>query len=156
MNPARALLSLLVQAPGRHLALLFFTMLAVSLSEGIGVMLLVPLIDLAQGGNGIASSSALSRFLRPTGLPISMGLLLVGFLILVVFRSMVLYYRDQLSATVQHALADDLRQQCFAALLAAEWRWLAAGRRADHANLLLTDVNQVGVGLHFEIGRAHV
>jgi ATP-binding cassette, subfamily C, bacterial len=30
-----------------------------------------------------------------------------------------------------------------------EWRWLVNARRSDHANLLLADVNWVGVGLNF-------
>jgi ATP-binding cassette subfamily C protein len=41
-----------------------------------------------------------------------------------------------------------LRLRCFSALLAAEWRWITAGSRSDHANLLLTNVLRVGIGLN--------
>jgi ATP-binding cassette, subfamily C, bacterial len=32
------------------------------------------------------------------------------------------------------------------------WHWIAASRRADQANLLLTDISRIGIGLHFGIG----
>jgi ATP-binding cassette subfamily C protein len=44
-------------------------------------------------------------------------------------------------------LVDHYRHQAFSALLGAEWRWLAQSRRNDHANLLLSDVDRIGLGL---------
>ena len=44
-------------------------------------------------------------------------------------------------------MVDRYRHQAFTALLSAEWRWLAHGRRNDHANLLLSDVDRIGSGL---------
>jgi len=35
------------------------------------------------------------------------------------------------------------------ALLRVEWRWLVSRRQSDHANLLMSDVSRVGMGLNF-------
>lgn len=47
---------------------------------------------------------------------------------------------------------DRLQLGVYSTLLGVEWRWIAASRRANQANLLLTDINRVGVELHFGIG----
>ncbi len=116
-------------------------------------MLLVPLLNVLAGTgsnygfvwNFIFSLSTVGVSPSPFGL-------LSAFLFLVVARSGLLYAREQLGAHLQYSLVDKLRRQCFAALLGTEWRWLAGSRRADHADLLLTDVSRVGVGLHFGLG----
>ena len=50
---------------------------------------------------------------------------------------------------LEYTTVDRLRSRCFSALLKTEWRWMTAGKRSDHANLLLTDVSRVGHGLHY-------
>ncbi|MBL8484324.1 MAG: ABC transporter ATP-binding protein, partial [Rhodocyclaceae bacterium] len=62
--------------------------------------------------------------------------------------------RERVAARLQFDLADRLRQRCFSSLLGAEWRWIAAGRRSDQANLLLTDISRVGVGFQFGLNLA--
>ena len=118
-------------------------MLLSGLTEGVGLLLLVPLLDTLNVG---ASSNALVlRLLAATsslGIPASPGGLLGAFLGLVILRSGIVYARESLGAALQHRLVDQLRWRVFAALLGAEWRWLVITRRADHANLLLTDVSR--------------
>jgi len=124
---------LLRQAPpSRTLAVLVLMVLA-SLTEGIGLLLLVPLLKWLNQPERAQHTAAL----------------LAGFVLLVALRSVVQYGREQRGQRLQFELVDALRQRCFAALLQVEWRWLTSTRHADHANLLLSDVNRVGVGLHF-------
>lgn len=125
-------------------------MILTSFTEGVGILLLVPMLEML--GNGASNHSwigLMQRAFDGTGLPLNVGSLLVVFVGLVLLRSLIQYGREQVSAFLQHRLVDQLRQQCFAALLAVEWRWLLNTRRADHANLLLGDVSRVGVGLNF-------
>lgn len=129
------------------LALLALMMLA-GLTEGIGILLLVPLLEFL-GGSGSPHGlvGPLLTALNGLGLAPTPGGLLAAFVGLVALRSSVQYGRERLGNHLQHKVVDQLRQRCFAALLAAEWRWLAHTRRADHANLLLSDIGRVGVGL---------
>lgn len=151
MNTLRPFLRLLREAPASRVLALLVLMVLAGLTEGVGILLLVPLLETLQPGQGSQNAliEGMLAGVRALGLPVSMGGLLTAFLLLVAIRSLVQYARERLGASIQHGLVDQLRLRCFAALLGAEWRWLAAGRKADHANLLLTDVSRVGVGLNF-------
>lgn len=128
-------------------------MVLAALTEGIGLLLLPPLLHVLNADTStIPAVQWLVHALRHWGLPPTAGVLLGLFVLLVTLRSTIVYWRDQLSQHVQHALVDTLRVQAFSALLHAEWRWLSARRQSDHANLLLSDVNRVGAGLHYGMG----
>lgn len=151
MTSVAAFVRLLRTAPRGWAGGLLVLMILGSLTEGIGLLLLVPLLDVlggqAEDRNPIVQH--LVAALRAVGLPLSLGSLLSVFVALIVLRSLVQHARERLRASLQHRVVDTLRQRCFAGLLGVEWRWIAMGRQADHANLLLTDVSRVGVGLYF-------
>jgi ATP-binding cassette subfamily C protein len=146
-------LKLLERASPAKIILLFALMLAGSITEGFGILLLVPMLDILQGnsGQGIPLLQGFISWLQGSGLPVSIGSLLVVFLLLVGIRSIVQYARERLTASIEHELVDQLRLRCFGALLDSEWRWIATGRKSDHANLLLKDVSRVGEGFHYGI-----
>lgn len=128
-------------------------MILAALTEGIGVMLLVPIIATISGNfSDTGPLKTIWVFLSNIGLPNSTGALIVVFLFLVIIRSLIQLYRDRLSVTLRHEIVDDLRMTSFAALLNVEWRWLIMSRNSDQANLLLTDVSRIGVGMQNGIG----
>lgn len=151
MKSIRAFLRLLKEAPGGKLFWLFILMLLNGLTDGIGILLLVPLLETLQKGDGSQNGIAQHIFqaIGSVGLSPTPGGLLTMFLILVALRSTVQYSRDRLSSVVQNRLIDKIRMRCFSALLGVEWRWIAARRQSDHAALLLTDISRVGTGLNF-------
>jgi ATP-binding cassette subfamily C protein len=120
-------------APPRKTISLLALMVLAALSEGIGIMLLVPMLQ-ALGPTGEAY-----------GLPLSA--LLGVFVALVLFRTALLNIQARKSQELIHMIVDGLRSTCFAALLRAEWRWLSQTRASDHASLIITNVARVGIGL---------
>lgn len=151
MNAAVHFARLLRDVPKAWVAGLLALMILASLTEGIGILLLVPLLGLLGGVSEISNPliQGLVETIKTLGLSLSVGGLLAAFLVLITFRSSVQYARERLGASLQHQVVDGLRERCFTALLGVEWRWMVAGRKSDHANLLLTDVSRVGVGLNF-------
>ena len=153
MTSVQAFWRLLGEAPRGQLLGLFLLMTLASLTEGIGLLLLVPLLEIL---GGTASRNALVQGLLDglsfLGLVPTIGGLLLAFLALVGVRSLIQYSRGRLGVSLQHQLVDRLRLRAYAALLGVEWRWISASRRADQANLLLTDISRIGVGLHFGLG----
>lgn len=148
--------SLFVGVP-RHLVLpLALLTLAGSLTEGLGLLMLVPLLELLQQGD-IANSTGsrigmlVQQGLAVLGIPLTLETLLLLFLALVALRAGVQYGQALVSAAFQHRLVDGLRERVFRVLLGAEWRWLASHRRGDAASTLLNDVTRIGVGLQFAI-----
>lgn len=146
-------LRLLGQVPRGQLVLLFVTMLATAATEGIGLLLLVPLLGLLGPGEG-ALPPRLVDAAHWVGIAPTIGNMLLVVLALIALRSVVQYLRDQTAAAVEHNLVDHYRQQAFTALLGAEWRWLAFGKRNDYANLLLNDVDRIGAGLRYGVDLA--
>lgn len=137
-----------------HIALLLVLMVLSGLTQGIGILLLVPLLEILQGssasGNPLAGKVVNGLYLL--GIPPTAGGLLAVFVALVLITNAIQHGRIVMSASLQYRLVDRLRYRCYSALLGAQWRWLADSRNADHASLLLTDVNRIGNGFNFGLG----
>jgi ATP-binding cassette subfamily C protein len=116
-----------------------------ALCEGVGLLLFVPMLA-ALGGAPIRSGR-LAHLFALTGVPTTIGPLLVLFVILAVVRAMVNYARDIAQFDFQHAAVDGLRRRAWAALVRCDWRTLAQMRRSEGANLLLTEVELAGRGI---------
>lgn len=119
--------------------------LAVSLSEGFGLLLLVPLLGLVAGpaGGGGKVSAAMAR----AGLEPALGPLLVAFVALVTLRAALNMGRNRVVVALELALVNGLRRRAWRALLHADWRMLAGLRRSDQASLLVTNLDRVGAGV---------
>ncbi|WP_249027522.1 ABC transporter ATP-binding protein [Xanthomonas theicola] len=147
---------LLEWAPrSRRLGLVLLMLLA-GASEGVGVLLLVPLLGALQGDAGVGGS-AIARgavqAIAALGLPPASPLpLLALFCVLVLLRNAIQHAREHAAARLQQDVAERLREAGFAALLGAQWRWLVAQRSAAHASLMLGDVARIGVGLGHGLG----
>ncbi|MDA8448681.1 ABC transporter ATP-binding protein/permease [Acidovorax sp. NCPPB 3859] len=155
-GPWSALARLLAWAPARRRLVLFLLMLMAGATEGIGVLLLVPLLGVLQG-EAVEASGAVARGVvhaaaslgLPSGAPLPLLALFCG---LVLLRNAVQYARECAAARLQQQVADRLREASFSALLGAQWRWVVAQRTAEQANLLLSDVARIGIGLGHGMG----
>ncbi len=138
---------LLRSIPRGQLALILCLMLLSSLTEGAGIMMIVPMLaTLGLGGSGL--STRIMGIFTQFGLPHTLGAMLVLFVALVSMRAILVFAQSILSEALQYETIDALRRRCFSALLGAEWRWLSHHRSSDHANALLTNILRIGVGLH--------
>jgi ATP-binding cassette, subfamily C, bacterial len=152
--PIAAVLRLLATVPrARLLVLLALTVLS-GASEGVGLLLLVPALDLLGSAAGTGPAQGLGRLLAPFGLPMTLQAVLPLFIGVVLARNTIQYARERLAASLQFQLVDALRRDCLTAVLNAEWRWIVGQRQADHANLLLTEINRVGLSFNAGIGLA--
>lgn len=148
MTSLRAFLRLIGRAPRGQVIVLGLLMLVASVTDGFGFLLLVPLLNLIAAP---AKSGPVSWWLSGVSEPVSIAILLCAFVGLMGLRSIIQHARETRSLEVQHMLVDNMRLETFTALLGAEWRWLSAQRQSDHANLMVTNISRVGVGLNFGI-----
>ena len=131
----------------RRLALrLALAQMAAALSEGVGLILLVPLLGtLTAPGEG---GGALGGLIARLGLTTDLASLLCLFVGLVALRAGLVVARNRLALALELALVDDLRQRAWQSLLAASWRSLQGLRRSDQASLLITNLDRVGQGVN--------
>jgi ATP-binding cassette, subfamily C, bacterial len=129
-------------APWPRYAGLGLLMLAAALTEGLGLVLMVPLLGLltpsAEGGR---IAMAFERF----GLLPQLNHLLALFVALVALRAALVYARGQSALRMEIALADGLRRRAWDALLHCDWRVLEGLRRADSASLLITEIDRTAI-----------
>ncbi|MCS3748246.1 ATP-binding cassette subfamily C protein [Xanthomonas arboricola] len=149
MTVFRFLAGVLRLAPRDQRIGLLTLMVLAAATEGIGVLLLVPLLSSLQGdaaATGVAHQ--LLRLLAALGVRASSPIpLLLLFCLALLLRSAIQFGREQLAARLQQDVGERLRISSFAALLGAQWRWLAGQRTGDHASLILSDVGRAEVGL---------
>jgi ATP-binding cassette subfamily C protein len=130
----------------RRAALLSLLMLASALTEGLGLVLLVPMLG-ALGETGLGGGSRLARALTALGVPISLEPLLAMFVALAVARAVIGHARSLAGLRVQIAIVDGLRRRAWSALLHCDWRVLSAMRQSDNASLLVSNIDRVGYGV---------
>lgn len=141
-----ALLRLLRFAPARQTAGVLALMLLTALTDGIGIMMLVPLVHITlpqENGEGVPVPESWMTLLA--GIPL--GALLALFVMLVFARAMLLYRQQISNSRLIHRVVDTLRVQTFDAVVHAEWRWLSQQQAAMFNSQILSNVTRVGAGL---------
>ncbi|MHA6317749.1 ATP-binding cassette domain-containing protein [Altererythrobacter sp. CAU 1778] len=137
----RADWNLMRELAGTHLLLANFAlMLLVGLTEGIGLLLLVPLLGLLASDSGIGIPGF-------APLPVAPKMLLAGFVVIVTLRALAQYWRQQTALEVEVRIVDGLRRRAVGALLHAKWRFLVDQRLSDARALLLSDIARFGDAL---------
>ncbi|WP_295385077.1 ABC transporter ATP-binding protein [uncultured Thiodictyon sp.] len=124
--------------------------------EGLGLMLLLPLLTLAGVFGGTAGHTlslplpaGVTRLLD--GLPAAHKLLLMLglFVGLIALQATVTLLRERRSQRLQLRFVDHLRDTLFGALAGARWRFLAQHHSSEFLSVLTTEVNRVGTGTIF-------
>ncbi len=153
MRSLATLWRLLGMAPQHQVLAVLALMVVGSVTEGIGIVLLVPLLALLdRTASENPMVQALVWGLERVGIGQTVGGLLAAFVVLMVLRGVIQFAKEVASARLQNEIVDDLRGQCLKALLAANWRWISTRKSSDHANLVLTEVSRVGIALNNGLG----
>lgn len=125
------------QVKRREIAVLLGLMLVASLSEGLGLVLLIPLTQLFVGPEAAAASGLLAPL---ADAPVAA--LLAGFVGLVSLRAVIVFLVNERRRDIGLALGKRLRTQAHAALMGADWRWLSRQHSGDHAALVMAEADR--------------
>ncbi|PKB14150.1 ATP-binding cassette subfamily C protein [Novosphingobium kunmingense] len=133
-------------APGQRAAAtgLVLLMAASALTEGLGIMLLVPLLAALQPGATGPVGIWLGRLHVDPGL----GETLALFVVLIALRSAINVARGSAALRFELGVVQALRRRAWNALLDADWRTLSAMRRSDSMSLLTTEIDRTGYGIN--------
>ncbi|MFT5330971.1 MAG: ATP-binding cassette subfamily C protein [Parasphingorhabdus sp.] len=124
-----------------------------SITEGIGLVLLVPLLGALQQSQAEPTGvvGMIVNGLSFVGIPITLVGLLSAFLALNIFRALINYSQTIVSERFRLELLDDLRTKSFDAMLEARWEWLTTQKKSDMSNLLVNEINRLGSALLFSV-----
>jgi ATP-binding cassette subfamily C protein len=136
--------------PGRALLALVLIVLG-TLTEGIGLLVLVPLlqlagVDLQHGVVGSAAHHVRATF-RLLGLPLHLLSVLVLFVGLVVLHATVHRWHTVTTSALQVEFTAHLRKRVHRAVTGADWPHLARHRGSELAHTLTAQVDRLGTGI---------
>ncbi len=145
-----ALVAALAHGRRRQVATLVVLLLLVAVTEGVGLLLLVPLLDLVGVGAGGTPSGLPAQVLdaiERTGVAPVLGTVLAVYVGLVAARAGLQWWAETLSTRLRLETVDGLRLGAFRALARAAWPHVLGQRRADLVGVLLTDAVRTNVAI---------
>lgn len=138
--------SVVTAMPGRFALAATLTVVA-AFSEGVGVVLLIPLLGLVGldvgGGAFTAVIDAVEAGLRALGLEPTLGLVLVLYASVVVAGASLARLASLASANVAHGYAAELRAELQEALAHASWLFHTRSRGSHLTQVLTTEASRV-------------
>ena len=150
MEHVLSYLRLVARAPRRRLVGFFLLVFAATCTDGVGLLLLLPFLEILTGRSTGVSEKFAEAF-GIIGLPLIPETLLACFLAIIAARSAIQFLRDLEAMRLQHHVIDQLRLQIFVGLINAEWSWVGSTRHSDHAALLNNEINRIGAALHVSV-----
>ncbi len=120
---------------------LILLMAASAFTEGIGLLLLMPMLAILGGTGG---GGNIAHALTNVGFPISLAPLLVLFSSLVLLRAIINHFRTLASIKFQMRVVDGLRTRAWDALLHCDWRVFSTFRQSNNTSILLNNVEEIG------------
>lgn len=132
----------------RRAAMLNF---AAAITEGAGLLMLLPLLSLAGVLGHAERSSWLERASASLGVAWSLETALVVFVLLIFVQSQLALQRDRLSNSLQLHFGDYLRKTLYAAIAGARWSYLTGNHSAELLNALTVEVQRISTGTYFLI-----
>jgi ATP-binding cassette subfamily C protein len=130
----------------RQLSGVLVLLVLASLTEGVSLLLLVPILKL------INPTQPLARLAVPTGrlapwlgspLMLSLTVVLIVFVLAIVLRAVLMRYKDIANAAFLYDLVNQLRDDLFRAIAGARWTHLARVRGSDITHALTADIDRV-------------
>jgi ABC-type multidrug transport system fused ATPase/permease subunit len=135
---------------GRILYLNLLGMILISLFEGIGIFLLVPLISLTGVLKVESEEYSAISWLQSIFqiIPKDVGLLLILLIYVLLIIGQGFFQRNQtiLNTRIQHGYLRYLREETYKGLVQANWGFFLKKRKSDIINLMLTEMSRVSIG----------
>ncbi len=126
---------------------------AVALTEGAGLLMLLPLLSLAgvlgQEGMQQSWSIRLNQFSSSFGISWNIEIALLVFVALISLQSLLSLHKDRVSNTLQLRFGDHLRKTLYAAIARARWSFLTGHHGGELASVLAGEVQRISSGTYF-------
>lgn len=135
--------TLLRSIPAPRLVALLALLFARGVTEGAGILLLVPMLAILSD-NGVS----LPEWLQPLTDIVTLPVLLGAFVALIAMRSLLQYGAAVMQGEIQLSLLNHWRGRLFDALVRTDWRTLSALRRSDQTSLIVSGVDRLGYGIN--------
>lgn len=131
------------------LPLAFVLLLGAGLTEGVGLVLLLPLLASIGMETGVTDNpivTMIHEFLSVLGVPFELVTLLLIFFVLILGRAVLIFYRDNYLLKMQLEFVDAFGARLHEVFGQASWSFLMEQRSSDFSHVLTKDIFRVGIG----------
>lgn len=127
-------------------------MIIISLLEGVGILLLIPLIGITGILNADAKEVPFFSWINEVflGLPETISLFLILGIYVLIMVGQSLFKRNQtiLGVKIQQGFITHLREETYRSLIQANWEFYLKKRKSDIINLMANEIFRVSAGTH--------
>lgn len=137
----------IVKASPRRAVLSMILTVGTSLSEGIGLLLLMPLLELV-GAHQLNTLPNVTGwfvwFLGLLGAKATLASVLALYVVITLARALLARWQAALSTSLREEYTHRMRTRVYEAIRKAEWRYLVTRRQSDLGAVLAGEVSQLG------------
>lgn len=139
----------------KDLTLTLALMVFIGLTEGIGLLLLVPLLqlvglDVQQGALG-QIAGLIAYFFAYIGITPTLAIVLVIYVIIVSLNALLYRLQTLKSSEIEFEFAAHLRKKLFSAITGSKWLFFTGKRASDFAHALTYEIERITTGTSFFI-----
>jgi ATP-binding cassette, subfamily C, bacterial len=140
-------LSILVRVMPRQVLLAVTLMLLVSFTNGIGLLVLLPILQLVglevtHGAMGQLADFVAAAF-DALNIPLSLGIVLGAYVLVISFAALLHWWSTLVTASLEYEFAARLRAQLYAAIVRTDWPFFARSRSSNLMHVLTTETSRV-------------
>ena len=156
LHTLRRLAAALIAISPRHVTETVVVTLVLSATEGIGLLLLIPLLQLVGVGDGqqgaLSGGVAMLRVaFNAVGLQLSLGVVLVVYVVTVGLQGLLQRRGAVLNALVQREIVTTLHDRVYRAIAGSRWVYFVRTRSSDYAHVLTSEIDRVGTAAFYLI-----
>ncbi|MDT8861080.1 ABC transporter ATP-binding protein/permease [Alkalihalobacillus sp. MEB130] len=136
---------------GKKLYVNMFAMMLIGLLDGIGILLLVPMIAMTGVVNLDAEGTPLAGLLGfLQNIPDTVGLpvILAAFVLIVIGQNLIQRQITIRNTRIQHGFFRHMRVETYHSLLHANWRFFIKNRKSDLVNFMTAEIARSSAGTH--------
>ncbi|MHC1731108.1 MAG: ABC transporter ATP-binding protein [Bacteroidales bacterium] len=124
------------------LFLIFLLTLLQGVTAGFSIVLLIPLLQLLSIGGSEPDGVALAvrNFAEGAGIGITIGSILLVYMVLLTFSALIQYWKSILDARYQQTFIYTLRRRLFRKIIMADWQLLNSRSKTNHLQVLTREV----------------
>jgi ATP-binding cassette subfamily C protein len=127
-------------------------MIFLGLTQGIGLLMLLPLLHLIglTGAQGPTSGfvAFIGDFCRNIGLPLTLPVILCAYIGIVSLHTITKRWETILNAEITHGFIRSLRDRLYTTLSQANWLFITRNKSSDITHVLTSELDRVGSGTH--------
>ena len=156
VHTLRRFAAALIAISPRYVAETVLVTLVLSATEGIGLLLLIPLLQLVGVGDpqqGVLSGGVamLRVAFNAVGLQLSLGVVLVVYVVTVGLQGLLQRRAAVLNALVQREIVPTLHDRVYRAIAGSRWVYFVRTRSSDYAQVLTSEIDRVGTAAFYLI-----